>query len=214
MLESSLNILFQDDWVLIVDKPSGLLSVAGKGPEKADCVVARAQTRWPRAIEAHRLDQDTSGIMVLALDPETQRQLHALFAHRKVSKRYIALAAGHLAADQGVIDLPLMKDWPNRPLQKVDHELGKPSLTRWRVLERTMVAELPVTRLELEPLTGRSHQLRLHLKEIDHPILGDNFYAPPSIQAAYSRLCLHAQAIGFTHPWTHEALAIECACPF
>jgi len=218
MPELPLNIIHADDWLIIVDKPSGLLSVAGKGPEKADSVVARTKVRWPGAREAHRLDQDTSGLMMLAIDVETQRRLHALFFARKVEKRYIAVAAGHVQDETGQVDLPLMKDWPNRPLQKVDHELGKPSQTRWRVLERSSIStangELPVTRLELEPLTGRSHQLRVHLREIGHPILGDIFYAPPVIQAASPRLLLHAEMMSFIHPWTNEQMTFSCECPF
>lgn len=218
MPDAPLNILHLDDWLAVIDKPSGLLSVAGRGPEKADCVVARARALWPEASEVHRLDQDTSGIIVIARDPETQRRLHALFAERTVDKRYVAVAAGHIAADHGEIDLPLMKDWPNRPLQKVDHDHGKPSQTRWRVLERCTIAtaegELPVTRVELKPLTGRSHQLRLHLREIGHPILGDTFYAPPVIIAAAERLLLHAAMIRFLHPWRNEQVTFHCACPF
>jgi tRNA pseudouridine32 synthase / 23S rRNA pseudouridine746 synthase len=218
MPDTALKILYLDPWLAVIDKPSGLLSVAGRGTEKADCVVARAKRLWPEACEVHRLDQDTSGIIVIACDSETQRRLHAAFAERIVDKRYIAIAAGHMDADYGEIDLPLMKDWPNRPLQKVDHEHGKPSQTRWRVLRRTEMSttdgELPVTRVELVPLTGRSHQLRLHLREIGHPILGDTFYAPPVIVAAAPRLLLHAAMIRFRHPWSNEQVTFHCECPF
>jgi tRNA pseudouridine32 synthase/23S rRNA pseudouridine746 synthase len=199
----------------VIDKPSGLLAVPGRGPDKQDCLAARVQARYPDALVVHRLDMATSGLMVMARGPAAQRELSRAFAAREVNKRYLAVVAGRLEAppeDWGTIDLPIIVDWPNRPLRIVDRQRGKPSTTRWRVLGHA--ASGSVTRLELEPVTGRSHQLRVHLREFGHPILGDALYAPPAVQALAGRLLLHACSLRFAHPVTAEALAFECPAPF
>lgn len=212
---SIIDPLYVDDSLLVFDKPSGLLAVPGRGADKQDCLAARVQARYPEALVVHRLDMGTSGLMVMARSPAAQRELSKAFAARAVRKRYLAVVAGRLDAPPeawGTIDLPIIVDWPNRPLRIVDPVRGKPSLTRWRVLgyDDTGLS----TRVELEPVTGRSHQLRVHLRELGHPILGDALYAPPEIQALSGRLLLHAWSLRFAHPLTREALAFECAARF
>jgi tRNA pseudouridine32 synthase/23S rRNA pseudouridine746 synthase len=208
-------VVYADDSLLVLDKPSGLLAVPGRGADKQDCLATRMQTRYPDALIVHRLDMATSGLMVMARGAAAQRALSKAFAAREVTKRYIAVVAGRLNAplqDWGVIDLPIIVDWPNRPLRIVDPIHGKPSLTRWRVLG---VDESGAsTRVELEPVTGRSHQLRVHLRELGHPILGDALYAPPSVVMLAGRLLLHAWSLRFVHPLTGESLAFERPAPF
>ncbi|HWR77933.1 MAG TPA: pseudouridine synthase [Thiobacillus sp.] len=207
--------LYADDTLLVVDKPSGLLAVPGRGADKQDCLSARVQARYADALTVHRLDMATSGLMVMARGAAAQRELSKAFAARGVKKRYIAVVAGRLEAPPegwGIIDLPIIVDWPNRPLRIVDHQLGKPSLTRWRVLGNDETGSR--TRVELEPVTGRSHQLRVHLRELGHPILGDALYAPPEVQALSGRLLLHAGSLRFAHPVTGEVMAFECPAPF
>jgi tRNA pseudouridine32 synthase/23S rRNA pseudouridine746 synthase len=207
--------LYRDDTLLVIDKPSGLLAVPGRGPDKQDCLAARVQACYPDALVVHRLDMATSGLMVMARGAAAQRQLGRAFAAREVGKRYIAVVAGRLKAPLeawGVIDLPIIVDWPRRPLRIVDHQTGKPSITRWRVLGYGERGKN--TRVELEPITGRSHQLRLHMRELGHPILGDALYAPPAVQAMAGRLLLHAAALCFVHPLTGERLAFESSAPF
>ncbi|MFN3543630.1 MAG: RluA family pseudouridine synthase [Thiobacillus sp.] len=202
-----------DTALLVLDKPSGLLSVPGRGPDKADCLAARAQALYPDALVVHRLDMDTSGLMVMARGGAMQRALSRAFAARLVTKRYVAVVAGRLeapAADWGTIDLPLICDWPNRPRQMVDPVHGKPSVTRWRVLGY----EGRATRVELEPVTGRSHQLRVHLQALGHPILGDVLYAPLAARQEAQRLLLHASALGLEHPVSGARLTFESAPPF
>jgi tRNA pseudouridine32 synthase/23S rRNA pseudouridine746 synthase len=206
-------VVYADDTLLVFDKPSGLLAVPGRGADKQDCLSARVQARYPDALIVHRLDMATSGLMVMARGLAAQRELSRAFAAREVSKRYIAVVAGRLEVPPqgwGVIDLPIIVDWPNRPLRIVDHQAGKPSVTRWRVLENDGAR----TRVELEPVTGRSHQLRVHLRELGHPILGDMLYAPPEVQALSGRLLLHAWSLGFVHPLSGQRLAFECPAPF
>jgi tRNA pseudouridine32 synthase/23S rRNA pseudouridine746 synthase len=206
---------FCDDTLLVVDKPSGLLAVPGRGVDKQDCLSARVQARYPDALIVHRLDMATSGLMVMARSAAAQRELSKAFAARAVTKRYIAVVAGRLGAPPegwGIIDLPIIVDWPNRPLRIVDHTHGKPSLTRWRVLGYAETGSS--TRVELEPVTRRSHQLRVHLRELGHPILGDALYAPPAVQSMAKRLLLHACALSFAHPLTGAALAFERPPPF
>lgn len=208
--------LYADDTLLVFDKPSGLLAVPGRGPDKQDCLAARVQARYPDALIVHRLDMATSGLMVMARGAAVQRALSRAFAAREVGKRYIAVVAGRLDAppqDWGVIDLPIIVDWPNRPLRIVDHTRGKPSLTRWRVLANDDETGAS-TRVELEPVTGRSHQLRVHLRELGHPILGDALYAPPEVQALSGRLLLHAWSLEIVHPLSGQRLAFECPVPF
>lgn len=212
---NSIEPLYADDTLLVLDKPSGLLAVPGRGADKQDCLSTRVQGRYADALIVHRLDMATSGLMVMARGPVAQRELSKAFAAHEVNKRYIAVVAGRLEAPPqgwGLIDLPIIVDWPNRPLRIVDHQLGKPSLTRWRVLE---VEETGLsTRVELEPVTGRSHQLRVHLRALGHPILGDALYAPPEVQVLAGRLLLHAWSLRFAHPLTGDLLAFESAAPF
>jgi tRNA pseudouridine32 synthase / 23S rRNA pseudouridine746 synthase len=203
-------IIHRDERLIVLNKPSGLLSVPGIGPEKADCLAARVQREFPSARIVHRLDRDTSGVIVLALDEESHRELSRQFHDREVEKRYIAIVGGVLAEDEGEIDLPMRKDMDDPPRQIIDHEHGRCAITRWRVLERLNDR----TRLELRPLTGRSHQIRLHLKTIGHPILGDDLYAPPELLAAADRLLLHASTLWIVHPSTAAPMTFSAECPF
>ncbi len=204
-----------DDALVVVDKPAGLLSVPGRGPDKADCLAARVQAEFPDALVVHRLDMDTSGLMVMARGVAAQRTLSQAFAARTVHKRYMAWVAGRLEAtdaDWGTVALPLICDWPNRPLQKVDFALGKPSVTRWRILDYDAARD--ATRVELEPVTGRSHQLRVHMRELGHPMLGDPLYAPETIRGRSPRLLLHAVSLSMPHPLTGTACTFESPPPF
>lgn len=200
------RLVFADDHLLVFDKPAGMLAVPGRGENKQDCLSTRALARFPDAKVVHRLDQATSGLLVLARGHEAQRALSRAFAERRVQKRYIALVAGRLApppGDWGVIDLPLRADWPNRPRQCVDPDRGKPSLTHWRVIGASDAGR--ATRLELAPVTGRSHQLRVHLRALGHPILGDRLYQGPEA----ARLYLHAWTLGLPHPASGTYLLFE-----
>ena len=191
--DNGLAIVHRDEHLLALDKPAGLLSVPGKGAALADCLEARVQARFPQALTVHRLDRDTSGLVIMAMNPQAQRHLGLQFERRKLAKSYVAVVAGVVSDDEGEIDLPLVADWPNRPLQKVCHGTGKPALTRWRVIERLASS----TRMALEPHTGRSHQLRVHMRELGHPILGDPLYG--DLESA-PRLMLHAHALELHHP--------------
>jgi tRNA pseudouridine32 synthase/23S rRNA pseudouridine746 synthase len=204
------GLVFVDEHLVVLDKPAGLLAVPGRGPDKQDCLSGRAQRMWPDARVVHRLDMATSGLFLMARGAAMERALSIEFQQRRVTKRYVAVVAGELAA-QGwqEIDLPVGAHWPDRPLRRVDPE-GQASVTRWRVLEPMPDA----TRLELEPLTGRTHQLRVHLQAIGHPILGDALYAPPAVQARAPRLLLHAASLELTHPASGEAIAFESRVPF
>jgi len=202
--QAPLHYLHVDAALLVVDKPSGLLSVPGRGADKADCLVARVQADYPDARIVHRLDMETSGLMVLAREAETHRALSMQFQQRLVKKRYIAVVDGLLAAASGTIDLPLITDWPNRPRQKVDFTLGKPSLTHYQVLAYDAAEN--TSRVALEPETGRSHQLRVHLMSLSHAILGDALYASPAVQQKAPRLLLHAEYLAFAHPQTGAAM--------
>lgn len=185
----------------MVDKPAGLLAVPGRGEDKQDCLSARVQREYPDALVVHRLDMATSGLMVFARGAEMQRVLSHMFREREVTKRYVAIVAGELDSPTGEVNLPIAADWPNRPLHKIDHESGKPSLTRYTLLAYD--AATHTSRLELEPVTGRTHQLRLHMAAIGHPILGDLLYGNP---ASAPRLMLHACSLRFAHPITGEEL--------
>jgi tRNA pseudouridine32 synthase/23S rRNA pseudouridine746 synthase len=216
-LAAGLDVVFADEHLLVLNKPSGLLSVPGRGEDKQDCLSRRAQERYPGALIVHRLDMATSGLMLMARSPALQKALSQLFERREVHKRYTAVVDGCLAPAAspdgwGLIDLPIAVDWPRRPLRIIDAALGKPSQTRWRVLGFDGTTHS--TRVELEPLTGRSHQLRVHLQALGHPMLGDALYAPESVQAKAPRLLLHACALGFVHPATGERLAFESAPDF
>ena len=204
------TILLARPRYLLVDKPAGLLSVPGIGPANADCVVVRVGRDHPSARIVHRLDQATSGVMVLALDADAHRELSRQFELRRVEKAYQAMVAGAPAADEGVIDLPMRKDMERKVRHLIDHQQGKPAITQWRVLERLGDR----TRLELRPLTGRSHQLRLHLATIGHPILGDVFYAPPQVAEAAPRLLLHAERLAFDDPDSGARVVVESRAPF
>ena len=203
------SVIYRDDHILVAEKPAGLLSVPGRLPENKDCLISRLQVAYPNALTVHRLDMATSGLMVFARGPEAHRTLSKAFADRQVSKRYIAVVAGNLTGE-GEVDLPLITDWPNRPRQMVDHKIGKPSLTRWRVLAQGE----GTTRVELEPVTGRSHQLRVHMMAIGHPIVGDVFYAPPDVEALSPRLWLHAARLSLPHPVSGESMDFQSAAPF
>jgi tRNA pseudouridine32 synthase/23S rRNA pseudouridine746 synthase len=206
----SLLPLHLDDTLVVVDKPAGLPSVPGRPAELHDCMAARVQALVPDALVVHRLDMATSGLLLFARGKAAQRRLGEAFARRDVAKGYVAVVAGEMDDDEGEIDLPLIADWPNRPLQKVDHTTGKPSLTRYRVIGR----EAGRTRVALTPLTGRSHQLRVHLQALGHPIVGDALYALPEIAAQSPRLLLHAHTLAFAHPAGGEALSFESPVPF
>lgn len=211
--------VYQDDRLLVLDKPSGLLAVPGRGPDLQDCLSARVQAVHPSALVVHRLDRDTSGLLVMALNPEVQRQLSRQFENRIVRKRYMAVVAGNIAADEGLVDLALRKDFDRPPRHMVDPELGKPAQTGWRVVGRSFDR----TRVVLEPITGRSHQLRIHMASLGHPVLGDPLYAPPEVAAMAPRLLLHAERIEFTYPdedaWDPRVdcgrtVEFTAACPF
>lgn len=210
-----LQCLHADAQLLAFDKPAGLLSVPGRGADKQDSLATRALAHWPDARVVHRLDMATSGVIVLARGLEMQRALSAAFAERRVDKRYEAIVDGWPEADSGDIDLALGADWPNRPRQQVDLVTGKPSLTRWRVLDRGHGPDgAPRARLALTPVTGRSHQLRVHLQAIGHPILGDALYARPAAADAAPRLLLHAASLTLPHPLDARPLRLHAACPF
>lgn len=208
-----LSVLYLSEQLIVVDKPSGLLSVPGRGAGKEDCLSRRVQAEYPDAMIVHRLDMGTSGIVVMGRGARAQRELSIQFQERRVRKRYQALVDGHWTTTAaGEITLPICVDWPNRPKQKVDHATGRPSLTRYRVLDTGTTQE--VSRLELEPVTGRSHQLRVHMEAMGHPILGDDFYGSPVSCAKAERLMLHAYQIELGHPETGAPLRIDCAPPF
>lgn len=206
--------IHEDEHLLVLNKPSGLLSVPGRGPDKQDCLAKRVQQLYPDALVVHRLDQDTSGLLIMARGIEAQRRLSKLFETRQVKKRYVAVVAGSAqqtqsqvqADEQGwrTIDGPILLDWERRPVHII-HPDGKASRSRWRALQASDTATL----VELEPVTGRTHQLRVHLQSIGHPMLGDSLYAPADIKALSPRLLLHAQTLAFTHPFTEQDLAFN-----
>ncbi len=209
---AALVIVHADDALVVIDKPAGLLSVPGRGPDKADNAALRVQALFADALIVHRLDMATSGLLLLARGAEMQRALSRLFEARDVTKHYEARVSGLVEQDHGEIDLPLAADWPHRPRQMVNHADGKPSLTRYRVLERD--ATHGTTRVRLQPVTGRSHQLRVHLQAIGHPIEGDALYAPPDAAAMHERLMLHATRLELRHPLTGSQLSLSSAAPF
>ena len=207
--QGPLVLLLQDHQVLLVDKPAGLLSVPGKGEGLADCLIARVQAVFPDALLVHRLDRDTSGVMIFALTPHAQRHLGLQFENRQVKKTYVARVWGEMTAKEGTVDLPLIVDWPNRPRQMVDHENGRAAQTDWRVVR----AGDGETRLRLMPRTGRSHQLRVHMLALGHPILGDPIYAEGPARE-YPRLMLHSETLQFRHPDGGKGVRITAKCPF
>jgi tRNA pseudouridine32 synthase/23S rRNA pseudouridine746 synthase len=206
----TVTVLFQDDDIIIVDKDPDLLSVPGRGPEKLDSVFHRLTLSFDEVHIVHRLDMATSGIMVFARHKDALRHLQQQFQNRQTEKSYQAIVAGLLTPTTGAINLPMRCDWPNRPKQMVCYEYGKKSLTRWRVMDYYKNS----TRVELIPITGRSHQLRIHCNALNHPILGDNLYGTAESQTATEQLCLHAQSLTFTHPSTLQRLTFSSLPPF
>ena len=200
--------LHEDADILVLHKPAGLLCVPGRGPDKQDCLSARAQQRWPGALIVHRLDQATSGLVLMARHIDAQRQLSLAFEQRQVHKRYVAVVQGHMEqrddSTWAEIDLPIAADWERRPLRVIDVAAGKPSLTRWHAAAHDPLAD--TTRVLLEPVTGRTHQLRVHLSAVGHAILGDALYADAATQARSPRLLLHASDLALAHPATGETL--------
>ncbi|MHA7813367.1 MAG: RluA family pseudouridine synthase [Phycisphaerales bacterium] len=226
-------VIFEDEQFVVVDKPAGLLSVPGIAPEKKDCLRSRISDMFPHAsgpMTCHRLDLSTSGVMILALDAKTHKNLSVQFEFRRTLKRYIALLEGHLEADDGLINCPMRKDMEIRPLMLVDYFEGKPSQTSYRVLARETYRDRPVTRVELEPRTGRTHQLRVHAAHphvttvgtrgqkddaettgLGHPIVGDELYGDPSNA---DRLMLHASMLTIHHPRTGKQMTFKASDPF
>jgi tRNA pseudouridine32 synthase/23S rRNA pseudouridine746 synthase len=207
--DDPLDVIHADHEILIVSKPSGLLSVPGKGPHLADCLIARVQVAFPQALLIHRLDRDTSGVMVFALTRHAQRHIGLQFEKRMTKKTYVARVWGMLDPKKGTVDLPLIVDWENRPLQKVCHETGKSSQTDWRVLRN----DARESRVRLMPKTGRSHQLRVHMLSLGHPILGDPFYAQGEARE-YERLMLHSEELRLRHPDGGEGVKFRAKAPF
>lgn len=210
--DTGLEIIHLDDHLLVLNKPSGLLSVPGRGEAKQDSLALRVQAEYPEARVVHRLDMATSGLMIMARGPEMERRLQRLFERRAIEKQYQAVVNGRLDPASGSIRLPLITDWPNRPRQRVDHELGKPALTHYRLLEYH--PESDSSRVELRPETGRSHQLRVHMLAIGHVILGDGLYAEPGLREKAPRLLLHASDLRFTHPARDFELELHSPVPF
>ncbi|WP_315709277.1 bifunctional tRNA pseudouridine(32) synthase/23S rRNA pseudouridine(746) synthase RluA [Brenneria uluponensis] len=206
-----LHILYQDQHIMVVNKPSGLLSVPGRAPEHKDSIMNRIQADFPQAESVHRLDMATSGVMVVALNKAAERELKRQFREREPKKSYLARVWGTLEQDEGMVDLPLICDWPNRPKQKVCFEQGKAAQTEYQVLARD---DDGTTRVKLMPITGRSHQLRVHMLALGHPILGDGFYAHPAAKALAPRLLLHAQELCITHPAFLTPMHFRCEADF
>ncbi len=204
---NGIELIYCDDSLLVVNKPAGLLSVPGRGEDRSDCLVSRVQQEFPEALIVHRLDMATSGMLLFARSLAIHRLLSALFRDRCVEKRYVAVVSGKLLLESGEVNLPIGADWANRPLCKIDAEEGKPSLTRYRLLSQNG----DTCRVELEPVTGRTHQLRLHMAALGHPILGDAWYGDP---ASADRLLLHAQSLSFPHPISQQLLTLECPAAF
>ena len=205
-----LNVLHEDKDIMVVDKPSGLLSVPGRDPAHRDSIFSRILDLHPNAQIVHRLDMATSGVIVVALRRNAERELKRQFRDRETHKIYYARVAGHVCPQGGSVDLPLICDWPNRPRQKVDHEIGKPSLTHYDVVSYGKRSTL----VKLTPITGRSHQLRVHMMALGHPILGDGFYADPLAKSLADRLLLHAAELTITHPYTGEPMTFCAPVPF
>jgi tRNA pseudouridine32 synthase/23S rRNA pseudouridine746 synthase len=206
-----IDMVYADSALIAIDKPAGLLAVPGRGEDKQDCASVRVQQQYPHALVVHRLDQATSGLMLMACSQQTQSALSHAFEKRAVVKEYVAIVAGHVQPRSGAIDLPLSADWPQRPRQQVNAQHGKPAVTQFEV-----IAHQPdgTSRMLLRPLTGRTHQLRVHLAAIGHAILGDTLYADAVVQARSVRLLLHAQRLALTHPVTGQALQLASPAPF
>ncbi len=207
--DTPLAVLHEDHQIVVLDKPAGLLSVPGKGPDLADCLLARVRDAFPTALLVHRLDRDTSGVMVFGLTPHAQRHLGLQFEKRTTKKTYVARVEGRLEPRTGTVNLPLIVDWPNRPRQKVCHDTGKPARTDWRAM-RYGAGE---TRVRLRPHTGRSHQLRVHMLALGHPILGDPLYAEATAPA-FPRMMLHSEELRLRHPDGGAGLRFRAKAPF
>lgn len=207
--QDPLDVIHEDAELIVVNKPAGLLSVPGRGEHLADCLLSRVQTAFPGALLVHRLDRDTSGVMVFAQTPHAQRNLGRQFEERKTKKTYVARLWGKLEPKTGTVDLPLIVDWPNRPRQMVCHETGRPAVTDWRVLRH----EGDTTRVRLTPQTGRSHQLRVHCQALGHPILGDPFYASGPARD-FPRLMLHSEELRLKHPESGQSMKFRAPAPF
>jgi tRNA pseudouridine32 synthase/23S rRNA pseudouridine746 synthase len=221
--DSGLDLVYSDDALLMVNKPAGLLSVPGRGNDKRDSLSTRVQNAFPDAFSVHRLDMNTSGLLVFARSKEMHRALSRLFRERHVEKRYVAVVSGCVGCTAGEVDLPLGSDWPNRPRQKVDFAFGRRSLTRYRLLEYTQIS-IPssvhhgrrffeASRVELEPVTGRTHQLRVHMAALGHPVVGDGLYGEEDLRIA-GRMLLHSHLLSFPHPLSGERLTLTCEPPF
>ena len=209
------TVVYSDAAMLVLEKQAGLLSVPGRGEEKQDCLSSRVQRRFTDALVVHRLDMATSGLMVMARGVGSQRTLNHAFAQRTVKKRYVAIVDGQLRSSSetwDVVDLPIVLDWPNRPCRVIDPQTGKPSVTRWRILSH--IPSDQTTRVELEPVTGRSHQLRVHMLALGHPIVGDALYGSPRVQALATRLLLHACSLELHHPVTNQPMRFLSAPQF
>jgi tRNA pseudouridine32 synthase/23S rRNA pseudouridine746 synthase len=210
-----LDIIYQDNDIVVLNKASGILSVPGRLPEHQDCLQLRVQRILPSATIVHRLDMATSGVMVMALNKSAHVSISRQFEQRQTKKCYLARVLGLVELDTGNVNLPLICDWPNRPKQKVDFENGKQSLTHYRVLSRQEPAnEAASSLIELTPVTGRSHQLRVHMLSLGHPILGDKLYAPETALTMRDRLQLHALTLNLLHPVSGKSLNFHAPCPF
>lgn len=209
--DTGLDLLYQDEAVLVVNKPAGLLSVPGRGEDRYDSMISRVQAQFPDALIVHRLDLDTSGLLVMARGAAMHRTLSILFMERQVDKRYVAVVGGEFAEARGEVNLPLLVDWPNRPRQIVNYRDGKPSLTRYEVLSHDPASDS--SRVHLEPITGRTHQLRVHMAAIGHPMFGDTLYGG-AYMARAERLLLHAEYLAFPHPHSGQRLSFSCPPPF
>lgn len=209
-MEPYVSIIYRDEDFLVLDKPSGLLSVPGRDPALGDSLATRVQKQFPKALMINRLDKDTSGIVLMSLNRRAHAAIARQFEDRTTEKSYVAVVWGHVSGDSGHIDLPLAIDPDNKPRHRVDHANGKAAQTDWQVMERL---SLPATRLQLHPRTGRTHQLRVHMKALGHPILGDEFYATEEALAASQRLLLHAERLGFRHPDGRD-ISFTIPCPF
>ena len=213
-IHPSIPALHVDECLLVVDKPAGLLSVPAGGEGRQDCLAARIQARWADARIVHRLDAATSGLVLFARGAEMLRRMSLAFEQRVVGKQYLAVVHGHVVQDSGEIDLPLAEDADNRPRQIVDPLRGRRALTRYRVLDRQGTGADAISRLELKPVTGRAHQLRVHLLSLGHPIVGDPLYAAPESATRFARMHLHATRIAFMHPQTRVPLLFDSPVPF
>ncbi len=210
-IHQGLDIVYQDKDILVVNKPAGLLTVPGKGPDKQDCLVNRVQIDFPEVLVVHRLDMATSGLLILARNKQIQGRLGDKFQRHEVKKQYVAVVNGHVTANQGVIDLPLITDWPNRPKQMVEFQRGKASVTHFQVISRNPDN---TTSLKLYPLSGRTHQLRVHMQSLGHPIVGDKLYGITNCSPQSERLLLHAKELNFLHPDSGKIIAIQREADF